>query len=101
MIKMARAALKYGGQDDDKVRFCKMVVLERKKIRREFKYWNAAPHKWALGEAVKEIEWLCTAKQSGSVKEHRQQLTDHISNMKEVYTGYMELVQCVPGMAIC
>eukprot|EP00746_Dinoflagellata_sp_MGD_P000938 gnl/MRDRNA2_/MRDRNA2_101749_c0_seq1.p1 gnl/MRDRNA2_/MRDRNA2_101749_c0~~gnl/MRDRNA2_/MRDRNA2_101749_c0_seq1.p1 ORF type:complete len:476 (-),score=87.61 gnl/MRDRNA2_/MRDRNA2_101749_c0_seq1:122-1549(-) len=101
MIKMAREALKFGGQADDKVRFCKNVVAERKKIRRQFKYWNAAPHKWALGEATKEIEWLCTAKQSGSVKEHRQQLSDHISNMKEVYTGYMEMVKCVAGMARC
>lgn len=100
MLKMARASMKYGGASDDKVVFCQNVERERKSIRKKFKYYDAQPHKWALDQAVQEIQWLCHTEKT-SVAEYREQLEDHKKNLKQVLQGYAEMAVCQPGMAHC
>lgn len=101
MLRMARESLKYGGASDEKTVFCQDVERQRKSIRVKFKYYDAQPHKWALDQAVKEIEWLCRTDRGASREELREQLEDHRKNLQEMLVAYKEMVVCEPGMAHC
>lgn len=101
MIQAARESLKYGGDGTDKVRFCKQIEASFTGVRRDFKYSEAAPHKWAFKQIRDEITWLCRTDQGASVSARRQAIDEHIAAMGEVLKTYEETVVCGPGMSSC
>lgn len=96
LLKKTEEALKFGGSDD-RLAFCKDIQKTYVEIDKNFKFAQMEPHSWALGEANREINWLCV----GWQPERKLKLKSHLTAMKDVYKTYVESLQCSPGMVPC
>lgn len=96
LLKKTEEALKFGGSDD-RMAFCKDIQTTYANLEENFEFAQAEPHAWALGEANREINWLCV----GWQPERKLKLNSHLVAMKDVYKTYIESLQCSPGMAPC
>merc|ERR1719253_127548 len=93
MIDHVTKLLKTGG-DGDKVMWCEDFEKQVKTVQQTYEHANEEPHKWALGEVVNEMTWLCTDDHG-----KKAQLPEHAQMLREVVDMYHERLQCMPGDA--
>jgi len=90
-------ALVRSGSSEERLSWCQEITKEMETVKAEHAYVDEEPHSWALGEAAREIEWLCV----NWVPERRDELPEHAQMMHEVMEMYEERLTCMPGDVYC
>lgn len=90
--KMLRA-----GSNEDRLGWCEQMHKDLETCKTDHAFVDQEPHKWALGEVARELDWLCI---NWSV-DKKEQMPQHYQMMQEVLEMYEERLTCMPGDVYC